>query len=204
MCETKILSISRLRFGTDGQGIRTLVGFMECNLHCKYCINPNCHNFRQYGITLTPYELLNEVEVDNIYFLATNGGITFGGGEPLLYGDYIRDFINIAPKEWSFNVETSLSVPYENVERVADLIDLFIVDIKTLDEKIYKEYTGAGLNLAKENLEKLLNLVGSEKILVRVPVINGFADEKSQDETVKKLLDMGITRIDKFKYVSEL
>ena len=78
----------------------------------------------------------------------------------------------------------------------------FIVDIKTLDEKIYKEYTGADLNLAKENLEKLLKTVGSEKILVRVPLIEGYADEKSQEETVNKLLAMGFTHIDKFEYVT--
>lgn len=196
-----IYSINRMRFGTDGEGVRTLVGFFGCPLKCKYCFNPSSWNGNVKSKECSAHTLLKKVSIDNLYFLSSGGGITFGGGEPLLYGEFIKEFIEIAPEKWTFNVETSLAVPYENIEYVSDFIDLFIVDIKTLDEKIYKEYTGGNLNLAKENLEKLLKAVGSEKILVRVPLIENYADEKSQEETVNKLLDMGITHIDKFKYV---
>lgn len=196
-----IYSINRMRFGTDGEGVRTLVGFFGCPLRCKYCFNPASWNGTVKSRECSAETLLNKVSIDNLYFLSSNGGITFGGGEPLLYGEFIKEFIEIAPKGWTFNVETSLAVPYENIECVSNLIDLFIVDIKTLDEKIYKEYTGISINLAKENLEKLLKTVGSEKILVRVPLIEGYADEKSQKETVNKLLDMGFKHIDKFEYV---
>lgn len=196
-----IFSINRMRFGTDGEGIRTLVGFCGCPLRCKYCINSSSWNGNGKGKIFSASMLLKKVSIDNLYFLSSGGGITFGGGEPLLHSEFIKEFIEIAPKKWTYNVETSLAVPYKNIELISNFIDLFIIDIKTLDEKIYKEYTGGDLNLAKNNLEKLLKAVGNEKILVRVPLIENYADEKSQEETVQKLLDMGFVHIEKFKYV---
>ena len=197
----QILSVNRLRFGTDGNGIRTLVGFMGCPLRCKYCINPMSWNSTLKGKSLTPMELYNKIKVDSIYFLASGGGVTFGGGEPLLHAEFIKEFIEIAPKEWSFNIETSLSVPFENIELVSSKIDLFIVDIKSMDKDIYNSYTGSYLDLALDNLKKLLKAVGSEKIMVRVPIIECYADEKSQESSVKLLTEMGITKIDTFEYI---
>ena len=97
-----IFGISRHRIGTDGYGIKTLVTFMGCPLKCKYCINDVCHvplPAEGYGIEwLSPQELYDRVKIDNLYFLATNGGITFGGGEPGLYADYIKEFKSICHK----------------------------------------------------------------------------------------------------------
>lgn len=82
-------AISRLRMGTDGKCITTLVTFMGCPLHCAYCINDQCHGevYERDGITpvqvsllLSPQELYDLVKIDNIYFQATGGGICFGGG----------------------------------------------------------------------------------------------------------------------------
>ena len=74
-----ILSIERHRINIDGNGVRTLVCFGGCPLSCKYCLNPQCHNIGSH-VSYSTVKLLNEVSVDNIYFMATNGGITFGGG----------------------------------------------------------------------------------------------------------------------------
>lgn len=79
-----IFAIDRLRLGTDGHGITTLVCFMDCPLNCAYCLNDRCHGevFESDGVTprrgimmLTPQELYDRVKIDNIYFQATDGGI---------------------------------------------------------------------------------------------------------------------------------
>ena len=119
-----------MRFGTDGEGVRTLVGFYGCPLRCKYCINPISWNGTSKVKNCDPKTLFDKVRVDNLYFLSSGGGITFGGGEPLLYADFMCEFIKIAPSGWSFNIETSLHVDFENVQNVAPFVDLFIVDIK--------------------------------------------------------------------------
>ena len=200
---SKILSVKRLRFGTDGKGIRTLVGFMGCPLRCKYCLNPTSWNGTVKSRAYDPKMLLDKVRVDNLYFLSSGGGITFGGGEPLLYSDFIYEFIKIAPSGWTFNIETSLHVDFESVERIVPFIDLFIVDIKSTDENIYNKYTGGDFSLVKSNLKRLLDMVGSEKILVRVPLIKDFTTTDDAKKSIKLLKEMGITKIDAFEYVTQ-
>lgn len=195
-----ISSIGRHRFEIDGTGVRTLIVFSGCPLKCKYCINSytwkDTEKSRNYSVS----ELLSKVSIDSIYFEATNGGITFGGGEPLLQAEFISEFINNAPKTWNYIVETSLSVPFDKIKLLSDKISKFVVDIKSLDSKIYQEYTSVSISLAIENLLKLKQLVGVNKIQVRVPIIPGYADEQSQKNTVEELRAYGFEDIDVFTY----
>lgn len=195
-----VASIARHRFEIDGKGVRTLVIFAGCPLRCKYCINPTTWDLSPKCTEYTPEKLLKEVSVDSVYFWATNGGITFGGGEPLLSADFISDFVDIAPRSWNYVVETSLSVPFENIEKVAEIITHFVVDIKTLDKKTYNSYTGGTLSLARKNLSDLIKKVGTEHITVRVPIIPGYADLASQEKTISELCSMGIINVDAFSY----
>lgn len=78
-----VFAVSRHRLGTDGAGVTTLVGFRGCPLGCRYCLNPECVSDGVKTLYLTPEELYNRVKQDRLYFLATGGGVTFGGGEPL-------------------------------------------------------------------------------------------------------------------------
>ena len=198
--KANIFAIGRHRFDVDGTGVRSLVVFSGCPLRCKYCINPYTWNGSKTAVAYTPEMLLQKVSVDSVYFQATKGGITFGGGEPLLHSRFISDFIDIAPASWNYIVETSLSVPFENVAALADKIEAFVVDIKSMDTNIYRDYTGVELEVALNNLVSLIKLVGTDRIIVRVPVIPGYADEKSQALSIKKLNNLGITQIDSFTY----
>ena len=123
-----VFAVSRHRLGTDGAGVTTLVGFRGCPLGCRYCLNPECVSDGVKTLYLTPTELYNRVKQDRLYFLATGGGVTFGGGEPLLYPGFIAEFRNICGGEWKICAETSLAVPAENVKRAAGVIDRFFVD----------------------------------------------------------------------------
>ena len=198
--KANIFAIGRHRFDVDGTGVRSLVVFSGCPLRCKYCINPYTWDGSKTAVAYTPEMLLQKVSVDSVYFQATKGGITFGGGEPLLHSRFISDFIDIAPASWNYIVETSLSVPFENVAALADKIETFVVDIKSMDTNIYRDYTGVELEVALNNLVSLIKLVGTDRIIVRVPVIPGYADEKSQALSIKKLNNLGITQIDSFTY----
>lgn len=197
----KITQIDRLRIDIDGVGIRTLVAFHGCPLKCKYCPNVKAISGKPHMV-LTADELLEIVADDNIYYRASDGGITFGGGEPLMQAEFIKEFIEKAPRSWSFNIETSLAVPFKNIALIAPYIDRFFVDIKTLDPWKYKKYTEGRLSLALKNLKKLKKLVGSEKITVRIPTIPDFVDSALQEKEAKKLKKLGFTDIDKFDYQS--
>ena len=195
-----LIGIDRHRIGVDGNGVTTLVCFHGCPLHCKYCMNRSCHDSTEGLPRYTPVQLLEKVKVDNLYFLASGGGICFGGGEPLLQMNFISEFKKICDKRWKITAETSLYVPRMVIYQAAKVIDEFIVDIKESDPEIYKDYTGADYTLAWNNLQLLFELVGPERILVRVPRIPGYNREEDVESTVEVLTVNGVTRIERFEY----
>ena len=194
----------RLRMATDGAGVTALVGAYGCPLQCKLCINPQTWHERTDGKPsferVTPAELYDRVKIDSLYYLATGGGITFGGGEPLLHTDFITAFRALCPADWHFYAETCLNIPQENVLAAAAVVDWFFVDIKDMNPAIYEAYTGRDNALVKENLALLLSLVGSEHVTVRVPHIPGFNTDADVQASVEELTAMGITKLDVFTY----
>ena len=194
------IGIDRLRMATDGDGVTTLVCAQGCPLRCKYCINPQSSISKKAPRHLfTPSELYNALKIDSLYFLATGGGVTFGGGEPLLYPDFIVEFAKLA-KDWKIYVETSLSVNHENLKKVMPYVDCFFVDIKDTDPEIYKAYTGRDIDRAITNLSYLAKHTDSEKIIVRLPRIPHFNDDNCRNKSEEHLRKMGITRFNRFDY----
>ena len=195
-----VIAVSRLRMKIDGPGITTLVCFHGCPLRCHWCINPFSFAAETKRNHMTAQQLYEQVKLDELYFLSTGGGVTFGGGEPLLYPTFLQDFRQVCGGEWHLCAETSLSVPWENVEQAAGCIDHFYVDCKDTDPAIYRRYTGQDNSLMLENLKRLLVLVGPERITVRVPVIPDFNTEENQQRSRVKLETMGIRNFDLFTY----
>ena len=194
------IGIVRHRLATDGKGVTTLVAFHSCPLRCKYCLNRRCLEAPDGLPRYTPQQLYDRVAIDNLYFIATGGGVCFGGGEPLLRVEFITEFKELCGKSWNLTAETSLQVPHETVEKAATVVGDFIVDIKECNPDTYRAYTGGDSTRAWDNLKLLLSLVGPEHITVRVPLIPDYNDEAATDHTAQRLTDMGITRIDRFTY----
>lgn len=196
-----IIGIDRHRFLTDGEGVTTLVAFQGCPLDCKYCLNPQCKSYvKEY---LNPEQLYDKVKIDDIYFLTTRGGITFGGGEPLFRSEFISEFREICGDKWNICVETSLNVDMNHVENLLDIIDCWIIDIKDWNNDIYQTYTGKDNHKVKANLIYLTEHGKAEKIMVRVPEIPEFNTEEDVSKTILELNDMGITNIDRFAYIED-
>ncbi len=194
--------------GVDGHGITTLVTFMGCPLHCKLCLNDVCHKddeemarTRSRLYKLSPEELYDIVKKDNLYFRATGGGITFGGGEPGLYATYISDFRRICGKSWKLNLETSLNYPTRFLEKLQSVIDYFIIDIKDMSPTIYRNYTGMDNSQVMDNLEYLVQKGSTKNVTIRVPNIPGYNTEEDIEASIGKLNAMGFADIDKFTYI---
>lgn len=194
------IGIDRHRLGVDGVGVTTLAAFHGCPLHCKYCLNHRCLETPEALPYYTPQQLYDRVGIDNLYFIATGGGVCFGGGEPLLRVDFITEFKQLCGKSWNLTAETALQVPREAVRQASLVVGDFIVDIKESDPNIYHAYTGGDCAHAWDNLEYLLSLIGPDHVVVRVPLIPGFNDEATTDRTAQRLTDMGVTRLDRFTY----
>ena len=195
-----LLSVSRLRMGTDGAGVTTLVASKGCPLHCRWCINEALLREAKPE-KVTAAELVERVRVDDLYFRATGGGVTFGGGESLLHAAFICRFRALCPEGWRICAETSLAVPRENVVLAAEAVDFFIVDCKDMDEEIYRRYTDGDGALMRENLRFLLGTVGPERLLVRVPRIPEYNTPEDQARSAEALRAMGVTKLDLFDYV---
>ncbi len=200
MTQARIFAISRHRLTTDGEGVTTLVTFNGCPLRCKYCLNKTSWNDEK-GRLYTPEELYETVKIDQLYFLATHGGVTFGGGEPLLQTDFIREFRALCGPQWSLVLETSLNVPEESVKMVDEVVDGYIVDIKDMNPAIYKQYAGIDNALAIRNLEWLLQHREARQITVRVPHIPDFNADADVQQSIAALKSMGVTEIDEFNYI---
>ncbi len=182
-----IMEVARHRIGIDGKGITTLVAFQGCGLRCRYCLNPECFqpesDFKQY----TPKELYEELEADDVYFRATGGGVTFGGGEPCLRSKFIAEFKEICDPAWKICVESSLNVDPWHIDGLAPIVDEWLVDLKAGNPDAYKGYTGADKDLAVENLKKLPR----NRVTLRIPTIPGYVDEAAAHETRLKYRVLG-------------
>lgn len=196
--------------GTDGDGITTLVTFMRCPLKCKYCLNPKCHEpiYEDDGkhvhkgvMMLTPRELYDLVKIDNIYFQSTGGGVCFGGGEPTLYADFIEVFKRICGDSWKITLETCLRCSHETIARLSNVVNHWIVDIKSMNPKVYKRYTG----MESENtllLNSLQALVSPERVSIKVPYIPNFNKEDDVSEAIKEIKQRyGFTDVVKTTYI---
>ena len=185
----EIMAISRFRMGTDGKGVTTLVAFFDCPLHCKYCLNERCHeDYRGTTRALyTPRELVKVLKKDEIYYRMSGGGVTFGGGEPLLQSAFIHEVCRLADRSWKKRIETSLNVPWRCVEPLIKDIDEWIIDIKDMNRWRYEGYTGKSIHYLEDNLRRLSDLVDSSKFHIRVPRIPGFNDEEAVKESIKEI-----------------
>lgn len=195
------IAINRHRLTTDGEGVTTLVGFHGCPLHCEYCLNPQCLQADGVWCRLTPGELYSEVEIDDLYFVATGGGICFGGGEPLLRSDFIKAFAEIMNPEWKLTIETSLNVPLENVKAIASLVQMWYVDIKDMNPDIYKAYGCKENEQVVSNLQWLAANGYADKVIIRLPLIPEYNTDEDRQQSQQQLEEMGFTNFDKFNYI---
>lgn len=195
------IAINRHRLTTDGEGVTTLVGFHGCPLHCEYCLNAQCLQADGVWCRLTPGELYSEVEIDDLYFVATGGGICFGGGEPLLRSDFIKAFAEIMNPEWKLTIETSLNVPLENVKAIASLVQMWYVDIKDMNPNIYKAYGCKENKQVVSNLQWLAANGYADKVIIRLPLIPEYNTDEDRQQSQQQLEKMGFTNFDKFNYI---
>ena len=199
----RMIGISRHRLAIDGEGVTTLVAFHGCPLRCKYCLNPQSLSKDTQCIEHTVEELIDEVRIDQLYFLATGGGITFGGGEPLLNYVYIKAFCRQCSKEWRISIESSLNVPRKNVEEVLPFVKEWIIDIKDMNSEIYKAYSGISNERVIDNLKWIASehpeLLSS--ITLRLPHIPNYNTDDDRNKSQAFLETLGYTKFDRFEYM---
>lgn len=196
----KIIGISRHRLSTDGDGVTTLVAFHGCPLRCRYCLNPHSLDDSSPFWHYTPRSLYDEVRIDELYFLATNGGVTFGGGEPSLRPDFIRRFRELCGPAWRITMETSLNVPHENIVTLLPVVDAWYIDVKDMDPDIYRQYTGQDNSRVLSNLRLIAETNRQHDCIIRLPLIPDYNTTANRETSRKALAALGFSNFDLFTY----
>ncbi len=162
--KAKIHSIETLG-ALDGGGIRYVLFLSDCPLRCRFCHNPDtwacAPNFERDA-----RDIANDILKYAEFFKFSKGGFTASGGEPLLQADFLIELFSILRKEDIHTaIDTCGSLPITpKIERLMQMCDLFLLDIKHLDSNEHKKITGADFNLTKKFLDKLQELNKSTHI----------------------------------------
>jgi pyruvate formate lyase activating enzyme len=159
---------------------------------CGACLELCCYGaLALVGIWYTPEELLEKIKGDIRYFALSGdddkqkGGITFSGGEPLLYAAFISVFRALIPHIHTA-METSGQGTRESVEEIVDCIDLFLFDIKMTNTGEHKRYCGLDNALILDNLNFLYTK--NKNIVLRLPLIPGLNDSEEHFDALAALL----------------
>ncbi|MBQ4141393.1 MAG: glycyl-radical enzyme activating protein [Clostridia bacterium] len=144
-----------------------------------------------YGRKYAADELYKIISADIDYYSATGGGVTFSGGECMLYPDFLAEIAEkCAAGGISVAIDTAGSLPWSNFEKVLPYASLFLYDVKALDPELHRKGTGADNSLILENLEKLIGL--GKYIIIRTPVIPGYNDGDELERIKKYCTDRGL------------
>lgn len=175
----------------DGPGIRTTVFFKGCPLQCLWCHNPESKNpeseIRQIstncgsqksdaiGYEISVDDLMYEIGKDQIFYEESGGGVTFSGGEPMMQTGFLHRLL-LQCKKVNNNtaIDTTGYADWSNFEKIIDLVDLYLYDLKLMDDSSHQKYTGVSNRLIMDNLRKLDDL--SAKIILRIPLIPNITD----------------------------
>jgi pyruvate formate lyase activating enzyme len=137
------------------------------------------------GKKLSVEAVLKEVIKDKVFFEESNGGVTFSGGEPLMQVGFLKKLLNGCGKEGVHTaLETCGYASREDFDQIVEKVDLFLYDLKVMNNRVHKRYTGVSNRLILENLARLADSGCS--IVVRFPVISGVNDD---DENVSEMGD---------------
>jgi len=127
------------------------------------------------GREMSVEEVMKEIEKDRVFYDESRGGVTFSGGEPLMQPEFLNALLEECKKRNIHTIlDTSGYASLEDLNKIEDKVNLFLYDVKMMDEKKHKETTGGSNKQILENLKKLSEK--GKKIVVRIPVIPGVND----------------------------
>ncbi len=168
----------------DGPGVRAVVFTEGCPLRCIYCHNPDTWECSK-GDLMDASELAEKII--RLYPYIKNGGVTFSGGEPCLQADFICEVISlVSEKGLHIAIDTCGEIDNSDVDRLLELTDMVLLDVKFTTEGDYKKYTGGSLGSVLGFIEKLERL--KKETWIRHVVVPGINDNEEDVRALARLL----------------
>lgn len=179
-------------FGSaDGPGVRYIIFLQGCRMRCKYCHNPDTWASQEYE-SQTSEEVLKKALRYKTYW-GKNGGITVSGGEALLQIDFLIDLFQRAKEK---GVHTTLDTSgnpftregefFEKFQKLMEVTDLFMLDIKHIDPAGHKDLTGQ----PNENILDMARYLSENKkdMWIRHVLVPGYTDSEEQLEALQAFI----------------
>ncbi len=138
---------------------------------------------QQVGREMTVEQVMAEIERDIVFYDESGGGVTISGGEPLLQRDFLSALLHACrEKEIHTALDTSGFAAWETIDRIRGDVDLFLYDLKLIDDARHRQVTGVSNAPILRNLQALSQR--GHVIRLRVPVIPGI---NADDESVRQI-----------------
>jgi pyruvate formate lyase activating enzyme len=177
-----------------------------CPLSCWWCHNPEGISPEKENVVQTRKmgekefseneevgkfysveNILDILEKDRVFFGQSGGGVTFSGGEPLMQPEFLKEALE-ACKARGFHtaVDTSGYSSADNFKAIMPFTDIFLFDLKHLDDQKHQEYTGVSNTGILENLRMILK--NGKDVMIRIPVIPDINDDAVHLSELRNLL----------------
>jgi pyruvate formate lyase activating enzyme len=128
------------------------------------------------GRRVSAAEVLVEIERDTPFYDQSGGGVTFSGGEPLLQTDFLVALLQLCREHGLHTtLDTSGYASWRTFERILGLVDLYLYDLKLLDDTRHRHYTGVSNRRILGNLRALS--ARGERLVVRLPLVPEINDD---------------------------
>lgn len=135
----------------------------------------------------TARELAEQLLKDAVFYESSGGGITLSGGEPMACPDFSLEVLDICgSRGFHTAIETSLFASRKTVNRFIPLTDLFLADLKIIDDEAHRKHTGVSNRLILENLRHVAK--AGKALIVRVPLIPGITDTRENIEGISRFV----------------
>jgi pyruvate formate lyase activating enzyme len=170
-------------------------------IHCGQCAEACPADARQLlGRRMSVPELMQRLRRDSVFYEESGGGITFSGGEPLQQPDFLEAALVACKKEGFHTAVDTCGYASEAVlRRISRHADLFLYDLKVLDETRHRQFAGVRNKPILDNLALLAREHGA--VIVRIPIVPGVnEDDANLGESFRFLSSLGVRRVDLLPY----
>ena len=156
---------------------------------CGECVDACPAGARELvGRETTADEVMVELLRDRIFFQDSGGGVTFSGGEPLAQLEFLRALLTAARGHGLHTaVDTCGFAPRESLLGLVPLVDLFLFDVKLIDDDRHRELTGLPTRPILDNLRALVEAHPS--VWIRVPIVHGHTDDEADVAAIAAFVD---------------
>lgn len=131
--------------------------------------------------------VMKQIEKDRIFYEESGGGVTFSGGEPLMQPDFLLELLKCCKAaDIHTAVDTCGYASPEVLTATSNYTDLYLYDLKLMDDEKHIKYTGVSNELILGNLQLLSKL--GKRIFIRLPFMPGINDDEANIKATAEII----------------